>query len=148
MATVEVTMQKVQRILAAEFNDVMLQEDGFAIEHGSTRVNVEVLDWGKDPDGNPSSIVQVWAPVSREVKPSPDFFRWAAIEGQKFTFGSVKVLEAEDGKECFVMFGHTLLGDYLDPAELVTTVALLASTADDIDDVVHTKFGGKRYTDA
>ena len=36
----------------------------------------------------------------------------------------------------------------MDPAELVTAVAAVMYTADDLDEIVHTRFGGKRYTDA
>ena len=147
MATVEATLQKVQRILASEFSDVMLAEDGFAIEQGSTRVNIEVHDWGKDPQNDPSCIVRVWAPVARAVRPTPEFFRWAAVDGQAFNFGSLKTLLSDDGKECFVALQHVLLGDYLDPAELASAVAMVALTADELDDTVRTTFGGKRYAD-
>jgi hypothetical protein len=148
MATVEATTQKVQRILAAKFNNVMLQEDGFAIEQGSTRVNVEVKEFGKDPDGNARSMVHLWAPVGRALKPSADLFHWAATEANAYNFGATAVIESPDGSECFVVFKHTLLGDFLDPDELEAGVAMVAFTADDLDDLVHTKFGGKRYTDA
>jgi len=147
VATVEATTQKVQRILAAEFNNVLLAKDGFALDQGSTRVNIEVKDWGKDPNGDPSSIVRIWAPVVREIKPTPEFFKWAATEGQQYIFGSVTVMEAEGGKECLAAFDHTLLGDYLDPAELCSAIVLVAMTADEMDDTVRSKFGGKRYTD-
>ena len=71
MATVEASTLKVQRILAGGFDDVMLAADGFAIERGSTRVNVEIQEWGKDPQGEPSSIVRIWAPLAREITPTP-----------------------------------------------------------------------------
>jgi hypothetical protein len=147
MATVEATTQKVQRMLVDGFNNVMLTKDGFAIERGSTRVNIEVKDWGKDGKGDPSSVVRLWAFVAREVKPTPEFYRWAAVDGSKFHFGSVTVFETEGAESCTVVFDHTLLGDYIDPDELCGAVATIAGTADDLDDVVHEKFGGKRYVD-
>jgi hypothetical protein len=147
MATVEAAQQKVQRILAGAFDNVMLAKDGFAIERGSTRISIEVREWGKDPKGEPSSVVRLWAPVVRALKPTPEFYRWAATEGQKFLFGSVTVVDNEDGSECFVAFDHTLLADYLDPDELVQAIVAIVLTADDLDDMVHEKFGGLRYTD-
>ncbi len=148
MATVEATQQKVQRMLVEGFGDVTLSKDGsFAILRGSTRVNIEVRDWGKDAKGEPSSIVRIWAMVARGVKPSPEFYRWAAVDGSKFMFGSVTVLENEGAAECFVAFDHTLLADYLDMDELCGAVAMIAGSADDIDDIVHDRFGGKRYID-
>lgn len=147
MATVDASLQKVQRILANAFDNVMLAKDGYAIERGSTRVNIEVREWGKDPQGEPSSIVRIWAPLVRDLAPTPEFYHWAATEGQKFLFGTVTVVDSEDGSTCFVAFDHTLLADYLDPDELVQAVVAVAVTADDLDDTVREKFGGKRYAD-
>ena len=147
MATVEAAQQKVQRILVDGFTNVMLSKDGFAVERGSTRVNIEVKEWGKDAKGDPSSIVRLWAPVVRELAPTPEFYRWAAVDGSKFLFGSVTVFENEGATLVSAVFDHTLLADYLDPDELCGAVAVIASTADDLDDVIHEKFGGKRYTD-
>ena len=147
MATLDATTQKVQRMLVEGFGDLMLTKDGFAVERGSTRVNIEVKEWGKDNKGDPSSIVRLWAPLVRELKPTPEFYRWAAVDGSRFLFGSVTVLENEGATDCFVVFDHTILADYLDMDELCGAVAIIASTADDLDDVVHDKFGGKRYTD-
>jgi len=147
MATVEATTQKVQRMLVEGFGNVLLTKDGFAVERGSTRVNVEIKDWGKDTKGDPSSIVRLWAPLVRELKPTPEFFQWAAVDGSRFLFGSVTVLLNETTPDAFVVFDHSLLADYIDMDELCGAVAVIASTADDLDDVVHDKFGGKRYTD-
>lgn len=147
MATVEATTQKVQRMLVEGFGNVMLTKDGFAVERGSTRVNIEVKDWGKDNKGDPSAIVRLWAPLVRELTPTPEFYRWAAVDGSRFLFGSVSVMENETASECLVVFDHTILADYLDLDELCGAVALVASTADGLDDVVHDRFGGKRYTD-
>ena len=87
MATIEESTQKVQRILVSKFNKVILLEDGFAIERGSTRVKVEIKDFGKDSDGNPDSLVHLWAPIGREIPATPEFFRWAATEAQGYRFG-------------------------------------------------------------
>ena len=44
-------------------------------------------------------------------------------------------------------FEHTLLGDFLDPMELESAVGMLFVTADKLDEIVHDRFGGKRFTD-
>ena len=98
MATVEESTQKVQRMLVEGFGDIILTKDGFAVERGSTRVNIEVKDWGKDNKGDPSSIVRIWAPLVRELKPTPEFYRWAAVDGSRFLFGSVSVIENEGSR--------------------------------------------------
>jgi hypothetical protein len=147
MASVDETTQKVQRILASKFNNVMLADNGFAVERGSTRVKIEVKDFGKDAEGNPQSIVYLWAPIGREIPTTPEFFRWAATEAQGYRFGATAVYESEDKKTCLAVFAHSLLADFLDPDELENAIWMVAGTADDLDDKVHDQFGGKRYTD-
>ena len=120
MATVEESTQKVQRILVSKFNKVILLEDGFAIERGSTRVKIEIKDFGKDRDGNPDSLVRLWAPMGREIPATPELFRWAATEAQGYRFGATIVYENEDKTQCSAVFAHSLLADFLDPGELGT----------------------------
>ena len=146
MATVEATTAKVQRILQDSFSDVRLANNGFAIPYESTVAFVEIREWIKDQDGNPRTVVYVWAPIGRDVQPSPELFRWAAIEGRQQLFGGVTVAEADE--LLLVVFDHSLLGDYLDPDELTTAVAAVVLAADDMDDIVRDRFDGKRYTDA
>ena len=147
MATVEESTQKVQRILVSKFNKVILLEDGFAIERGSTRVKIEIKDFGKDSDGNPDSLVHLWAPIGREIPATPEFFRWAATEAQGYRFGATIVYENEDKTQCSAVFAHSLLADFLDPGELENAIWMVAGTADDLDDKIHDQFGGKSWTD-
>jgi hypothetical protein len=147
VASVDESTQKVQRILVSKFSKVILLEDGWAIERGSTRVKVEIKDFGKDSDGNPESLVHLWAPIGREIPATPEFFRWAATEAQGYRFGSTTVYESDDKTTCSAVFAHTLLADYLDPDELVNAIWMVGGTADDLDDKIHTQFGGKRWTD-
>jgi hypothetical protein len=145
---VDVISAKVQRMLTAEFNDIRLTKDGgFSLPMGSTTVFVEIKEWTADKDSNPRSLVYLWCPVAREVPISPELFEWAATEGRKSWFGGVVVQKNQDGKTAFVTFDHTLLGNFLDPDELSSAAYMVGWTADDLDDVVTTKFGGKRYTD-
>ena len=123
MATVEATTEKVQRILVDAFNDVRLRKSGgFMLEVGSTAAFVEIQAWTPDKDGNPRSLVYIWAPLGRDVKPTEELFHWAAVDGQQFRLGTVTVIENKEDGTCFLQFDHTILGDYLDPAELVTAV--------------------------
>jgi hypothetical protein len=146
MATVDATSLKVQRILAAEFSDVRLTKSGFSVPYESTTAFVEVREWSPDKDGNPRSIVYIWAPIGRQVKPSPEMYHWAATDGRKRMFGGVTVVDGEGG-DCFLTYDHALLGDFLDPAELAMAVGAIVTTANDFDEIVHDRFGGKRHTD-
>ena len=148
MATVEETTQKVQRMLANSFNDVRLTKSGYSVPYGSSLVYVDVRDWGKDAKGEPQTIIYLSAPIGREVKLTPEVYKWAATDGQDKYFGSAHVHPDESGETGSIWFEHTLLGDYLDPMELETAVSLLYGSADALDDIVHDQFAGKRFTDA
>ena len=69
------------------------------------------------------------------------------VDGQQMRFGTVTVIDDKENGTCFIQFDHTILGDYMDPEELVTAVGAVMYTADDLDEIVHTRFGGKRYAD-
>ncbi len=146
MATVEEATAKVQRILVGAFNNVGLTQDGFRLIQGSTAIHVRIREFGKDPDGNPSSIVYLWAPVARELAATPEFYKWAATDGQQKYIGGISVIVLDSGA-LNVIFDHAILADYLDPAELISAVSLVGSGADEMDDIVHDKFGGRRYID-
>ena len=109
---------------------------------------VEVKEWTPDKDSNPRSLVYLWSPIGREVPPSPELYEWAATEGRQKWFGGVNVQKSQDGKTCFITYDHTLLGNFVDPDELSTACNMVGWTADELDEVVHSKFGGKRYTDS
>ena len=47
----------------------------------------------------------------------------------------------------FLLMSHTLLGDYLDEAELSGALFAMLGTADKLDDELKEKFGGKRLAD-
>ncbi len=147
MATVDATSQKVQRMLASSFSDVRLTARGFAVPYGSSEVLVEIRDWGTDSKGEPQTLVYLWAPLGREVTLTPELYQWAAVDGQANYFGSARVIPNDDGKTSLVTLEHTLLGDYLDPMELKTSVMMMYVSADKLDEIVHDRFGGKRFTD-
>ena len=120
---------------------------GILARAGSTAAFVDIKEWTPDKDGNPRSLVYIWAPLGRDVKPSDELYHWAAVEGQQLWFGGVTIIDDKDKGTCFVQLDHTILGDYLDPAELITAVGGVMYSAEDMDEIVHDRFGGKRYTD-
>ena len=145
---VDATSAKVQRMLVGAFNDVRLTKDGgFSVPMGSTTVYVEIKEWTPDTDNNPRSLVYLWSPMARDVPLGPELYEWAATEGRQKWFGGVVVQKNKDEKTAFVTYDHTLLGNFLDPDELMTAVSMVGWTADDLDDMITTKFGGKRWSD-
>ena len=149
MANVDMTMMKVQRILTGPMGlRISLQGNSIAVTFTdvSTRVNVSVTEWGKNKDGDPSSLVQISCPILWEVDPSPALFEWIAKSSYYFGHLTAHDDSSAPGK-LFLMMSHTLLGDYLDEEELSSAMYAMLGTADNLDDELKGKFGGKRLAD-
>ena len=144
MATVEESTQKVQRILVSKFNKVILLEDGFAIERGSTRVKIEIKDFGKDSDGNPDSLVHLWAPIGREIPATPSSIggrrpRRRAIGSARRSCTRTRTRRSAARSSRTRCWPTTST-----PGEFDNAIWMVAGTADDLDDKIHDQFGGKR----
>jgi hypothetical protein len=151
VASVDQTMMKVQRILTGPLNlKIQLHGNTITVSFNdvSTRVNLSVDDWGKNNDGDPSSLVRLWCPILWEVDPAPALFEWIAREGGNYFFGHVTAQDDNSAPgKLFLSMSHTLLGDYLDEGELSSAMYAMLGTADRLDDELKGKFGGKRLAD-
>lgn len=151
MANADQTMMKVQRILTGPMGlRISIQGNSISVSFTdvSTRVNVSVSDWGTNKDGDPASLVQLSCPILWEVDPTPALFEWVARQGGNYYFGHVSVQDDNSAPgKLFLMMSHTLLGDYLDEEELSSAMYAMLGTADNLDDELKGKFGGKRLAD-
>jgi len=137
-ADVRAVREKVQRYLTDFLGTIQIDRDGdFTFRHGSARVFVSVAEFGPD-----KTVVRITAPTNSEVTPTPDFYHYVATEN-KYVFGSMVAVESQ-GK-AGVLFKHSLLGDTLDPDELLLAVGLVAGTADEIDNEIKSRFGGRVF---
>jgi hypothetical protein len=143
-------MMKVQRILTGPMDlRVSVNKDGFSIQFSdiSTSAFVSVKDWGKNSDGDAQSLVLISSPILREIKPTPALFEGVARQGGSRWFGHVEAVDSTVTGLVDLWMSHTLLGDYLDEQELRTGVYGVLSGADDWDDELQKRFGGKRWID-
>ena len=151
MATVDETMMKVQRILTGPMG-LKIQVAGSTIavrfSDMSTQATFNFTDWGPGKDGNPRTLVRIGAPILFGVKPSPALYEWIARNGGTYYFGHVGAVDdkSEPGA-LFLYMSHTLLGDYLDEEELASAMWGVLGSADDLDDELQKRFGGKRFAD-
>jgi hypothetical protein len=109
---------------------------------GSTRLAITTR---ADETGN-RTLVHIGALVASNVPVSDELFRWLADASGSFLFGHL-TCSADGGDDAILAIEHTLLGDYLDLEELRVALAAVASSADQLDDVVVSRFGGLRYSD-
>lgn len=150
MATTEQTWAKVQRLLTGPLGlNISMGSDNIQVRFAdtSTAVNINVKDWGTNREGDPETLVQIWAPVLRDVRPSPEVYEWIAREGGSYFFGHVRAVDGPEAGTVVLIMSHTLLGDFLDARELEAALYGILGSADQLDDTLKERFGGKRWSD-
>ncbi len=131
---------KVQQYLTQNFNNVNVDAEGnFSLRNGSARVFVKTqtkdeIDW---------TAITLEIPLLFRVKESPEVFEHVALHADDYLFGHLSASKDDEG--LMLMFSHSLLGDYLDEAELCRAVAGMLGVADDLDDELQKQFGGDRF---
>lgn len=131
---------KVERILADHFGVIEVDRDGdFTFPVDSTRVFIQLVEQ------DDRSLIKVSAPVLRGLQPTAELYKHLALHAGDYFFGSWEVRET--GETLSLWFYYTLLGDYVDPDELKTAIGAVGSAANNLDDDLQERFGGKRYVD-
>ena len=126
-ADVPAVKEKVQRYLVDMFGGAQVDRDGdFTVRHGSTQVWINVA-----PFHEANTAVRVYAYTNLEVPASPELFHYVATRGS-YVFGHLRCSE-KDGKVA-ISFGHTLLGEFLDPDEFKVALYFIAGIGDGLDD--------------
>lgn len=139
---------KVQRILADELGSVEIDRDGdFIVKHESTMVFVSVFAFNDD-DEDSDIVVRCLAPMVTGVPLTPEVFKWVAVDGQRFHFGSCFITPEEDPANGWIYFKYAIVGNDLDSNELLSAVYRTAFTANDFDDKLKEQFGGKLFTES
>lgn len=137
MAKVDDVRNKVQRILAEKFGSARVDSDGdFFVTYQSAVVFVRVRDWMDS-----GTVVKIFSHVLRDIKVTPEVYKWVATNSINPMFGAFGLAE---GDHPTILLSHNLLGDSLDPDELLNAVAAVAIMADEQDDKLQKMFGGRR----
>jgi hypothetical protein len=138
---ISATRDRVASMLAALVGSIELSAAGdLSFPYESTRVFVNVRPLVDD-----STVVNVFAFTNVDLVPSAELYEFVALHSGDFVFGHLS-LDVTEGKGTLIL-RHTLLADYLDEPELNTAVRAIALTADDIDDELKAKFGGRLATE-
>jgi hypothetical protein len=129
---------RVHRIVADRLGPVTVDRSGdLVIDHAGMRVYVSVSV--NDAAVGGSTIVHVYAVTNWDMPSEPDLFRYVATRSGEFAFGALSAAVRDDGN-CNVTVRHALLGDTLDPDELVNALATVAAMALRVRDEVNTRF--------
>lgn len=102
---------------------------------------VEVHEIGEGD--NRRFAVEVWAPILLDVPITDELCRHVALEA-KYLWGALRIYQDSDDQSTGMLaMYYVLLGDYLDPEELVMAIHMTAATADGEDDQLQKRFGGR-----
>ncbi len=112
-------------------------QDFYRIPYESTAIILIPLEWG------PRILLRVAAVILKEITGDPELDKTLSELNREYLFGKFNYYP--DSNVIFIE--HYLLGDYLDKEELAVTLRALALTADEVDDQLKEKFGGKRFID-
>jgi len=111
-------------------------------------VFLRVQDLGKSKDGEPRTFVIVFAPILWGVTPVPELYEYLARQAPRSWFGNIQVdADKKTPGAVTLIYTHSLLGDFLDEAELAVVVSHVQTMADSLDDPLQKRFGGKRMVD-
>lgn len=90
------------------------------------------------------TVIRVFAITNLDVPVTADLTQYLLEKNMEFVFGGF-ALDVENGA---VWFNHNLLGDFVAPEELEATMSAVAHTADQYDDEIKGRFGGRLYVEA
>ena len=122
---------------------MLFRSDGdFVVEFNSATAFVRVFELSSGV-----VLVRVFSVVLRKVPLTAALYRWVATEGQDYFFGHIQVQENDDAFGALI-FEHHLLGDYLDLDELAFALNCIGLHADELDDELKQRFGGKRFDES
>lgn len=136
MASVEEVHNHIVEIL--DEANVAYEEKGGRIRvvQGSAAVFIKVESWI-----NNHTVVELVCPVLKQIERSPALLEKLDQLNKGLFFG--KAYTHDKG----VWIAHNLLGDHLDPEELLAAAGLIARVADKLDDELKGEFGGNRYAE-
>jgi hypothetical protein len=126
-------MQELYGKFPCARNDV----PGLALFMGSALVEVFVFPWNQD-----DAVINTRSYVVTGAELTPDLMRFLLRENNNMRFGAFGVDEQGD-----IVFEHTIVGSTCDQPELEASVNAVLAIADDYDDKIVERWGGKRALD-
>ncbi|MGF1492665.1 MAG: CYTH domain-containing protein [Microcoleaceae cyanobacterium] len=132
--------EKVTKWMDKLFGDYpweALDGPGFGLFMGSAWVEVQVYPWGKK-----EAVINARSKVVSGAEITPELMMFLLQENAGLLFGAFSIDQNGD-----ILFEHTIVGSTCDREELDASVKAVLSTADEYDDRIIEKWGGKRALD-
>jgi hypothetical protein len=121
--------------------DYQVGADGhYALREGTAAILIYPLVW------RTYTLVQLCSPVAQDIdlaRLDAEFAFFLAEQNSRLMFGKFSL----DKAQRTIWFEHVLLGDFLDAEELLVALEMVALTADQYDEHIAARSGGKRALD-
>jgi hypothetical protein len=92
---------------------------------------------------NGATVVRVFAITNLDVPVTAELTSYLLAKNLDFVFGGF-ALDVDNGA---VWFNHNVLGDFMAAEELEATLSAVAQTANQFDDEIKSRFGGRLYVE-
>lgn len=132
--------EKVGQYMKELFGELAGARDDFPAYYlmmGSALVYASVLWWGDN-----DAIVNVRSYVVTGAEKTPEMLEFLLRQNYDMRFGGFSMDQEGD-----IAFEHSIVGSTCDKNELRTSIMAVLSTADQYDDQIVSRWGGKRATD-
>lgn len=104
------------------------------LQQGSAIVHVSV-----NPMGENEAVITVGARVVTGAQITPELMLFLLAHNSSSLFGAFGI----DPESGIISFDHSIIGSTCDMKELSTSITAVATMADELDDIIIGKFGGK-----
>lgn len=104
----------------------------FYLKYGSTVLEISIHPWEDD-----DAVIEVLAFCVKGVEPGIDLMRELLELNTEVVLGAFSMV----GNEIF--FSHSFLGRRLRPEQLIASLDMVASTSDEYDEQIVSKYGGE-----
>jgi T3SS (YopN, CesT) and YbjN peptide-binding chaperone 1 len=132
------TLHRVGEYLGELFDDPFLdpETEHYYVGFGSTVLEVSV-----DPYGPEETIVRITAYCVQNVEMQPDLAVGLLELNHELPFGAFELVGTD------IFYSHSLFGRGLNRNSLLGAIAAVATTSDDYDDRIVSKYGGNTALD-
>ncbi|OIP76720.1 MAG: hypothetical protein AUK48_05415 [Oscillatoriales cyanobacterium CG2_30_44_21] len=110
---------------------------GLGMFVGSALIEVLVYPWDKD-----DTVINTRSYVVVGIDLKPDLMRYLLEENAKMIFGAFGISQDSE-----ILFEHSIVGSTCDAKELEASVKAVMEIADEYDDKIVARWGGKRALD-
>jgi hypothetical protein len=104
----------------------------FYLKYGSTVLEVSIFPWEDD-----DAVIEVLAFCVKGVDPSFDLARELLELNSEVALGAFSMVDNE------IFFSHSFLGRRLRPEQFIASLDMVASTSDEYDEQIVSKYGGE-----